>query len=41
MTCLVALSMTAMQGCADQIKEADHEASVGDTLVVVEDAEFV
>lgn len=41
MACLIALSMTAMQGCANQAKETpSHEAALGDTLVVVGDAEI-
>ena len=41
MACLIALSMTAMQGCANQAKETpSHEAALGDTLVLVGDAEI-
>ena len=40
LACLIALSMTAMQGCANQAKETpSHEAAPGDTLVVTGDAE--
>ena len=40
MACLIALSMTAMQGCGNQVKETpSHEAALGDTLVVAGDAE--
>ena len=40
MACLIALSMTAMQGCTNPVKETpSHEAALGDTLVVAGDAE--
>lgn len=40
MACLIALSMTGLQGCSDQAKEIpSHEAELGDTLVVEGDTE--